>query len=81
MMDDASNVSSMGGMVSYETASAFDDVVAFYQEQMPANGWTESDDAFISEGTAMFTYAQGDSTVTLMITESDGTVSVLIMSE
>lgn len=81
IMPDATNTSTFGGMVTYESSSSFEDVQAFYQEQMPAEGWSETDDSFITTGTAMLNYTQGDQTATVTITGEDGAVSVIIMSE
>ena len=81
MLPDATGVTTMGGMVMYESASSFDDVLAFYQEQMPADGWSDTGDSFISEGTAMLSYTKDGRTATVTLTEGDGTVSVMIMGE
>ena len=81
LMPDATNMSSFGGMVTYESSSSFDDVQAFYEEQMPAEGWSETGDSFITSGTAMLNYAKDGRTATVTLTDTDGAVSVLIMSE
>jgi hypothetical protein len=81
IMPDATNTSTFGGMVSYESSSSFDDVLAFYQEQMPAEGWSETDNSFITEGTAMLSYTQDGQNATVTLTGGDGAVSVVIMSE
>jgi len=81
MMPDATNQSTMGGLVTYESSSSFDDVLSFYQEQMPANGWSDSGDSFISSGNAMLVYAKDGRTATVALTDSEGKISVMIMSE
>jgi len=81
MMPDASDLTTMSGMTMYTSASSFDDVLAFYQEQMPANGWSDEGDAFITSDTAMLSYAQEERTATVTLTGEDGAVSVVIMSE
>jgi len=81
MMPDATNTSTFGGMVTYESSSSFDDVLAFYQEQMPAEGWSDTGDSFITEGTAMLSYAKDGSSANVTLTETDGKVTVMIMSE
>jgi hypothetical protein len=81
IMPDATNQSSMGGLITYESASSFDDVLSFYQEQMPANGWSDSGDSFVSSGSAMLSYTKDGRTATVALTDSEGTISVVIMSE
>jgi hypothetical protein len=81
LMPDAANRSTMGGLVTYESNSSFDDVLSFYQEQMPADGWNDSGDSFISPGSAMLGYTKDGRTVTIAITDSEDKISVMIMSE
>jgi len=81
IMPDATNVNRMGGIVMYESSSSFDEVLAFYQEQMLAEGWEDMGDAFISSGTAMLSYTKDGGTVAITLTEQEGTVSVMIMGE
>ncbi len=81
IMPDATNTSTFGGMVTYESSSSFEDVQAFYEEQMPAEGWSETGDSFVAAGTAMLNYTKDGETATVTITGGDGTVSVIIMSE
>lgn len=82
IMSDAVNLTTMGGMLSYESESTFDDVLAFYQTEMEAAGWEDTGESFISEDMAMLTYVQGErkATVTLSTSE-EGKVSVFIMNE
>ena len=81
IMPDATDVSTMTGMTMYTSASAFDDVLAFYQEQMEANGWSETGDSFVTQGTAMLNYTKDGHTATITLSSEDGKVSVLIMSD
>ncbi len=81
IMADATNMTTMTGMTMYESASSFDDVVAFYQEQMPANGWSDTGGGFSSPGNTMLNYGKEGRTANIIISESDGTVSVMITNE
>lgn len=81
IMSDATGVTTMGGMVMYESASSFDDVLAFYQEQMLADGWSETGDSFTSPGTAILSYTKDERTVSITLAGENGTVSVMIMGE
>lgn len=80
-MLDATDIASMGEMLMYNTSSSLDEVLAFYQEQMTAAGWTSTGEPFISEDTAMLTFSKEETTATITLTVEDGKVSVIIMSE
>ncbi len=81
IMPDATDMTTMGGMVMYTSASSFDDVLAFYQEQMPANGWSDTGDVSVASDTAMLSYTKDGRTATITLTSEDGKASVFIMSE
>jgi hypothetical protein len=80
-MPDATNVRTFGNTVSYESSSSLDDVLAFYQEQMPAEGWSDTGNSFISESSAMLSFTKDGRAATVTLTDAGGTVSVIIMSE
>ena len=82
IMPDATDITPVGGMLMYASASSFDDVLAFYQKQMPANGWSDTGDSFISPDNAMLSYTKDGRTATITLTiGEDGMVSVLIIGE
>ncbi|MDY6875386.1 MAG: hypothetical protein SWK90_04165 [Chloroflexota bacterium] len=81
IMSDATDMTTMGGMTMYTSASPLDDVLAFYQEQMEANGWSDTGDTFITSDTAMLSYTKDERVVTIALSTEDGAVSVIIMSE
>jgi len=81
MMADATEVTTMGGILMYTSPSSFDDVQAFYQEQMPADGWSDTGESTISPGSAILNYTKDGRTATITLSGEDGAVSVLIMSE
>ena len=81
IMADATNMTTLAGITMYETASSFDDAVAFYQAQMPADGWNDTGEGFSSPGNVMLSYDKEGRSVSVMISESDGAVSVMITSE
>ena len=81
IMDDATGLTTMAGLTSYESPSSFDDVLAFYRAQMPSQGWTETDDSFVSDGNAMLNYTKDGRTVSITISTSGDKVSVLIVGE
>ncbi len=81
IMPDATDVTTLGGIVMYTSPSSLDDVIAFYQEQMPADGWKDTGDAFISENNAMLSYTKEGRLATVTLTSEDGKISVVVMSE
>lgn len=55
-------------LVSYSIAWEFDEVLAFYQNELPANGWTESaEGTVISPAAAVLVYQQVGKTATVSI--------------
>jgi predicted small secreted protein len=69
------------GIITYSTTLDFKTVLAFYKEQMPANGWEINDSGtFESGSSAMLGFEKPDRTANLILTgeASDGKVSVVI---
>lgn len=81
IMSDAANLTTMSGMVSYESASSFDDVKAFYEEQMLAAGWSDTGDSFVTSDSAMLSFTKDGRTATVTVGVSEGTVTVFIMAD
>jgi hypothetical protein len=77
--DDAQDVASMFGMITFNSPSTPQQVAEFYQAQMPANGWTETSFEEMS-GLYMLEYTKDTRTASLMINTDDetGLTSVLI---
>ncbi len=69
MMADAQDQAAFGGMSTYSTPSKFEDVVAFYEKEMKAKGWTGKEEGGMSaEGMSMKSYTKDGRTVQVMIT-------------
>lgn len=77
-MADATGVSTFGATLTYTTASPIADVVAFYNEQLPPLGWSSTTESTDVPGMATLEFTQGDETVSILITESEGVTTVLI---
>ena len=76
--DGTSGVNNMFGMINYTSETAPEEVHAFYQEEMPNNGWTEVSAEAMS-GLWMLEYTKDGRTANIMITEDDsGNASVMI---
>jgi hypothetical protein len=83
MMTDAQDQAAFGGMSTYSTPSKFEDVMAFYEKEMKANGWTEAEGGMSAEGVSMKSYTKDGRTVQVMITadSSGDKTSVMITEE
>ncbi len=82
VMADAEDKAAFGSMSTYTSPSKFDDVVAFYEKEMKAQGWKATDDAGMSVEGSMSTksYTKDGRTVQVMITadSSSGKTTVMI---
>jgi hypothetical protein len=67
--------------VSYLTPLNFDSVLAFYQEQMPLNGWTQKDDSMVANDAALLYFEKPDreATITLSFTPLEEKTAVMII--
>ncbi len=83
MLDDASEKSTFGDMVTYKTAAEIADVVAFYQQGMAAAGWEEAEDeAMITAEMATLSFANDTDSASLLVTAGeDGTTVMLSVSK
>jgi hypothetical protein len=79
-MADATDVIAMAGFNSYSTASSMDDVIAFYQSEMPLAGWTAGE-ATISADIAMLSFTKEGKTANITISPAGDKVTVLIQVE
>jgi hypothetical protein len=80
IMADATDKSSFGEMTTYTTASAFADVVQFYKNEMPNNGWQPGGEPTEMEGVAMLAFTKDNRNAQLMITfnQDEQKVNVVI---
>lgn len=75
LMDGATNVQSVMGMNSFEVDATVEEVTAFYDEEMVANGWTLGESALPE----MRTYTKDARTATLIVEAKDAGCSVTLM--
>ena len=81
IMPDATEKAQFGSMISYKSASPMKDVVAFYQEELVASGWTAEGEPTEMDEIAMLNFAKDGKTLNLMITSSDGATQVVLSTE
>jgi len=75
VLDDAAELAAGFGMISYKTAKDEATVTAFYEAQMPANGWTKGESAI----PGFLSFTKGERTAQVMIQREEGKTSVVIM--
>ena len=79
--DPKDNLFGSKDLVSYMTPMAFENVLSFYQEEMPENDWTLKDEGnIITEDTAVvqFEKPNRNAIVTLGVNPQDGSTFVMI---
>ncbi len=81
VMDGATELASMMGFTSYKVEASLDNVIAFYEAEMVAQGYDAADDQMIFEDTAILRYSRDGNTVTVTVSEEAGIVSVLITGQ
>ena len=72
MMTDAQDQAAFGSTSTYSTPSKFEDVAAFYEKEMKAQGWTEAEGGMSAEGLSMKNYTKDGRNVQVMITADSG---------
>lgn len=80
MLDDAEEVISMAGLLTYYTASSIEEAADFYRQELPALGWTEdAESSFMSEDGGTLTFIQEDgSSILLILGKEEGRTSVTL---
>lgn len=78
ILDDATNVNSFGDVLSYETATAFADVVDFYKTEMAAAGYT-LDSEFAADPTASLTFSLDGENVTISVVDSPASENLTVV--
>lgn len=85
ILEDATELATMSGLVSYQTVTAVADVIAFYEEQMANDGWTKNaDESFQMEDTAILVYTKDGQTVNITIgadPDTGGTFVLIIADQ
>ncbi|MFQ5418804.1 MAG: hypothetical protein ACE5EY_00430 [Anaerolineae bacterium] len=83
VLDDATNYSSFGGLINYNSGHSVKDAVAFYDTELADQGWTKNEgDSFVTDTSAIMSYTQDNVTLSLIINdEGDGTISVTIIAD
>ena len=75
VMGDAQHVQKLPSVTIYETASDAASVLAFYQQELSALGWTQQGDPITVDVMTRAVFVQGDQQITLIITPGEAGVS------
>ena len=78
IMPDATQKSTFGDMVTYQSASKLADVVDFYKKEMVAAGWTLEGEPIRTEQMSMLTFAKGAQKAQVTISSEQGKTTVMI---
>lgn len=81
LLPDATNVLSMPGMLTYDTASSIADTLTFHQEQVSSLGWTPVGEPTITETSALLIFTRDDQNLTVIVTTDSGVTTVTILLE
>ncbi len=77
-LPDASNVTNVPGLLTYQTATSLADVAAFYQAQITLLGWTPGSDPTYTDTSMIEDFTQGTSTLTVTASSDAGVITVTI---
>ncbi len=79
VMESAQQLFILNDIVNYQTDEPLSDVVAFYQAEMPAAGFTaDTTNTFISDTVATLYFTRDDVTYLVTVSDSEGTIFVII---
>ncbi len=77
--DDALRVTLLPGLVSFESDTSLEEMVAFFQVRLPQDGWAEAMPADIRPQMALLSYARGEETLEVNLEALDGKVSAELL--
>jgi len=77
VMEGATELTAISGMVIYKIDNSPDEVKAFYEAEMPAKGWTKAE----AEIEGMLSFVKGERKATVMIQAEDGKTSVSVFTD
>jgi len=82
VVEGATDLVNFAGIMGYSVNMPLADVIAFYQEQMPAAGYTYAEDqSFIADEAASLSFTGDSGTALVTLSETDGVTSVTILAD
>ncbi len=67
MLENASEITSLGEFITYKTSTSVEETVAFYQAKMVEQDWSAAEEAVIFEDSVYLSYERGEDTLTIYI--------------
>ena len=80
MMPDAQVTMAVAGMTTYTTDSSLEDVVAFYETEMPTAGWAQEGETTQTEDLAMMEFSKEEQSASVVITAEEGEGSQVMLT-
>jgi hypothetical protein len=77
-LPDASKVTNLPGVLTYETTTGLADIAAFYQTQIPTLGWAPGNEPTFTDTSMIVDFTQGTVTLTVIATIDNGVTTVRI---
>jgi hypothetical protein len=72
LLEDASEVTSFAGVLSYQTALPAEDILAFYDDALAAEGWVKDEaSSFVADGSGLISYTRDDETLSVTISPNE----------
>lgn len=78
MLPDADIEFATAEFITYKTASSVEEAAGFYQDAMPANGWTAEESNVIMADTAILTYNKGTESASIVIGADENGTNVMV---
>lgn len=78
MLPDADIEFATAEFITYKTASSAEEAAGFYQDAMPANGWTAEESNMIMADTAILTYNKGTESASIVIGADENGTNVMV---
>ena len=79
LLADAADVVRVPGLTSYTTASAPEEVVEFYQQELPALGWAQTADPTVSDTDTFVNFTRGEEQLSVIVGSDDTPTSVRLI--
>jgi hypothetical protein len=82
IMSDAQNIEQLPSVTLFSTSSSIEEVIAFYQQQLPGMGWQASGEPVLTENFGVLELTQGDQRLSVIASPGeDGTSVRLLLSK
>jgi len=79
LMPAAQSVNQLPGLTIYSTTGSIADVLAFYQEQLPALGWKATGEPSLADTLGWVSFNKGDQQLTVIVTTLENGIEVRLL--